>query len=129
MLMRHYSPNRRGVGGRHSEPANPTVARGSPQGWHHAAGTVHILFIVCTVQYSKLILYSMSPPVIKMVWFGYTSQPTVLYIAGEGPVFICQSAYYLPPWLPVWWVGAYRYLPNVLHCMNLYLTYMWILLS
>ncbi len=42
---------RRGVGGRHSESANPTVARGSTQGWHHAAGTVHILFIVCTVQY------------------------------------------------------------------------------
>jgi hypothetical protein len=75
--MRHYSPYRRGVGGRHSEPANPTVARGSTQVWYHAAGKVHSLFIVCTVQYSKLILYCTPSPVIKVVWFGYTSQPTV----------------------------------------------------
>ncbi len=67
---------RRGVGGRHSEPAYSTVARGSSQGWHHAAGTVHILFIVCTVQYSKLILYGMSPPATSnemMFWFGNRS--------------------------------------------------------
>jgi hypothetical protein len=88
MLMRHYSPNRRGVGGRHSEPANPTVARGSTQGWHHAAGTVHIFFIVCTVvQYSKLILHSMSPPVIKVVWFGFGCTSKYTVSSGVGACF------------------------------------------